>query len=77
MRVKKTSVIEQPGQSVESLRYQVLFEHCARELDYDLDFSRTGNVFDDKRTDQLYCLWLSGHQQGVVDQATADGVIRL
>lgn len=64
-------------ESTDSRRYQALFEHCARHLGYKLDFSRTGNAFDDKTTDQLYCLWLAGHQQGVVDQAAADGVINL
>lgn len=69
---------EQDRCTAQSRRLQALFEHSAIALKFGLDYTRTtGDVFDDHFTNQLYCLWLAGRQQGVCDQATEQGLIKL
>lgn len=64
-------------QSTQSRRMQALFEHCARSTGYKMDFARDGTRFKAAETEQLFQLWLSGLEQGVVDQAARDGLIDL
>lgn len=64
-------------QTTQSRRMQALFEHCARSTGFKVDFARDGTGFKAAETEQLFQLWLSGRDQGAVDQATADGVISL
>jgi hypothetical protein len=64
----------------QSRRLKALFEHCAANTLYnaEIDFSKNeAGRYCDLQTEHLYMLWLSGHNQGVVDHAVARGDVRL
>ena len=59
------------------VRLQCLFEYACTQAKIKANFGKLNDVYEAPETEQLFCLWLAGHAQGVADHAVARGDIQL